>query len=362
MRDYDITIAGAGPAGSILALLATRARYRVLLVEKSHFDRPRFGETAPPELRQSLTRVGLERLAQAPFCRDAPEVLSVWGSAEPKSRHHIFSPYGTAVHLDRRAFDEALALAARDAGADLKLGCAARFAPQPRGGYVVQLSTGEHIRTNAAVLATGRAAGGLGLPYVRQYLDDNVAVAARLSSPAGHLDTRTVIEAVPGGWFYLAALPGNEIIAVFITLATLIPSERRARLRWWLEALAHTIVVRKALKGCRLPETLSVANARASFARSGAGDRWLTIGDARIAPDPLSGQGIIWAIDDAASAMELMTRMEWCDLAEEMRARTVREVEAYLFQRSRVYLSEQRFKNDAYWSAVSRSSAQSARG
>jgi len=357
MNAYDITIAGAGPAGSVLALLAARARYRVLLVERSYFDRPRFGETAPPELRQALTRVGLERLAQAPFCREAPEVLSIWGSDEPWSRHHIFSPYGTALHLDRRAFDEALALAARDAGADLKLGCAARFAAQPRGGYSVQLSTGERIRTNAAILATGRAGGGLGLPYVREYLDNNVAVAARLSSPLAHLDPRTIVEAVPGGWFYLAALPGNQFIAVFITLATLLPSERRARLRWWVESLAQTTVVRRALNRCRLPETLLVVNARASFARSGAGERWLAIGDARIAPDPLSGQGIIWAIDDAASAMELLTRMHWRDLAQEMRARTLRDVEGYLFERSRVYLSEQRFKDDAYWSAVSGSSA-----
>jgi flavin-dependent dehydrogenase len=350
MSAYDITIAGAGPAGSVLALLAARARYRVLLVERSHFDRPRFGETAPPELRQALTRVGLEYLAQAPFCREAPEVLSVWGSDEPWSRHHIFSPYGTALHLDRRAFDEALALAARDAGADLKLGCAARFVAQPRGGYSVQLSTGERIRTNGAILATGRAGSGLGLPYAREYLDNNVAVAARLSLPAGHLDTRTVIEAVPGGWFYLAALPANEVIVVFITLATLVPSERRARVRWWLEALAQTTVVHRALNGRRLPHTLSVANARASFALTGAGESWLAIGDARIAPDPLSGQGIIWAIDDAASAMELLTRMHGRDLAEEMRARTLRDVEAYLFERSRVYLSEQRFKDEVYWS------------
>jgi flavin-dependent dehydrogenase len=357
MSVYDLAIAGAGPAGSVLALLAARARYRVLLVEKSHFERPRFGETAPPELRQALTRVGLERLARMPFCRDAPEVLSVWGSDEPRSRHHIFSPYGTALHLDRRAFDEALALAARDAGADLRVGCGVRFAAQPRGGYIAQLSSGERIRANAAILATGRAGGGLGLSYVRQYLDNNVAVAARFSLPAGNLDTRTVIEAVPGGWFYLAALPGDEVIAVFITLATLVPSERRARLRSWLEALAQTTVVRSALNRCRLPENLSVANARASFARSGAGDHWLAIGDARIAPDPLSGQGIIWAIDDAASAVELLTRMHWHDLAEEMRARTLRDVEAYLAERSRVYLSEQRFTDDAYWSAVSRLSA-----
>ena len=351
MKAYDITIAGAGPAGSVLALLAARARYRVLLVEKSRFDRPRFGETAPPELRLSLTRVGLEHLAQASFCREAPEVLSIWGSDKPKSRHHIFSPYGTALHLDRRAFDETLAFAARNAGVDLRLGCAARFAAQPRGGFVVQLSTGECVRADAAILATGRAGGGLGLPYVRQYLDNNIAVAARLSPPVGHLETRTVIEAAPGGWFYLAALPGNEVIAVFLTLATLIPSGRRARLRWWLEALAQTTVIRRALNGYRLPETLLVANARASFARSGAGDRWFAIGDARIAPDPLSGQGIIWAIDDALSAMELLGRMGRSNLANDMQTRTAREVQAYRFERSRVYLSEQRFKDDAYWRA-----------
>jgi hypothetical protein len=100
---------------------------------------------------------------------------------------------------------------------------------------------------------------------VREYLDNNVAVAARLSSPVEHLDPRTIVEAVPGGWFYLAALPGNEVIVVFITLATLVPSEPRVRLRWWLEALSQTTVVRNTLNGHRLPETLSVANARASF-------------------------------------------------------------------------------------------------
>jgi flavin-dependent dehydrogenase len=353
MSVYDLAIAGAGPAGSVLALLAARAHFRVLLVEKSRFDRPRLGETAPPELRPVLARVGLEHLLRAPFCRDAPEVLSVWGSDEPVARHHIFSPYGSAFHLDRRAFDEALAIASRDAGADLRLGCSARFVAQPSSGYVVQLSTGERVRSRLALLATGRVGGGIGLPYMRRYLDNNIAVAARFPSCRPRLDGRTVIEAVPGGWFYLAALPGNESITVFITSATLIPSERRARLRWWLEALARTTVVRNALKGCPLPEALLVADARASFARSGGGDCWIAVGDARVAPDPLSGQGIIWAIDDASLAMELLANREQRGLGQTIQARTERDVEAYLLERSHVYSREQRFKDDPYWGTVS---------
>jgi flavin-dependent dehydrogenase len=355
MSLYDLAIAGAGPAGSVLALLAARANYRVLLIEKSRFDRPRLGETAPPELRPVLTRVGLEHLLQAPFCRNTPEVLSVWGSDEPVVRHHIFSPYGSAFHLDRRAFDEALAFAARNAGADLRLGCSAGFVAQPSSGYVVQLSTGERVRSRLAILATGRVGRGIGLPYVRRYLDNNIAVAARFSSCRPQLDGRTVIEAVPGGWFYFAALPGDEFIAVFITSAALIPGKRRARLRWWLEALARTTVVRIALNGCRLPETLLVADARASFARSGGGECWIAVGDARVAPDPLSGQGIIWAIDDAYSTMELLTGREWRGLAQKMQARTERDVGAYLLECSQVYSQEQRFKDDPYWATVSES-------
>src|SRR5262245_5080665 len=130
MDRYDFAVVGAGPAGSAFALLAARAGYRVLLAEQSPFAAPRFGETAPPELRIALRRIGLERLARPPFCNDAPALISIWGSDWPSSRNHILSPYGNALHLDRRAFDEALASAARDAGADLKLGYAARFVPQ----------------------------------------------------------------------------------------------------------------------------------------------------------------------------------------------------------------------------------------
>jgi 2-polyprenyl-6-methoxyphenol hydroxylase-like FAD-dependent oxidoreductase len=124
----------------------------------------------------------------------------------------------------------------------------------------------------------------------------------------------------------------------------------KGRLSWpqassWSTSRGSASRCRRITKSCS-------TYARASFARSGAGDHWLAIGDARIAPDPLSGQGIIWAIDDAVAVMELLTRMEWRDLIQHMRARTANEVNAYCLERSRVYLSEQRFKNDAYWSAI----------
>src|SRR5216684_1286650 len=104
MSSVDLAIAGAGPAGSVLALLAARSGRSVCLIEKSRFDAVRFGETAPPELRPILQSIGLSHLLVPPYACEATEVLSIWGSDVPMARHHIVSPYGMALHLNRRAF------------------------------------------------------------------------------------------------------------------------------------------------------------------------------------------------------------------------------------------------------------------
>jgi flavin-dependent dehydrogenase len=349
MIEYDIAIAGAGPAGGTLALLAARAGYRVLLAERSRFEKPRFGETAPPELRTALTRIGLDHLTRAPYGHDAPELVSLWGNDEPLARNHILSPYGSALHLDRQKFDQGLAQAAREAGADLRLGCGVRFVTQPDGGYVVQLEGGARVRANIAILATGRSGGNAGLPYTRCYLDDHIGVAAHLAVPAKAVGPRMLVEAVASGWFYLSALPSGLVAAVFVTSAPLVPRGRDPRLRWWLEALARTRLIRPALHGCRIPETLTVCDARGSYASQSGGENWLAIGDARIAPDPLSGQGIHWAVDDACSAIKLARGSEWREVADKMCARTAREVAQYQSDRRLAYSREWRFEPEAYW-------------
>src|SRR5262249_11690078 len=141
-----------------------------------------------------------------------------------------------------------------------------------------------------AILATGRSGRRFGLPYARRHLDDHVGLAVQFSSSGRTFDQRTLVEAVAGGWFYLAASPSGTAAVVFVTSARLVPNQRDARLRWWLEALARTKLVRAVLEGCRIPPTVSVVDARAGYASAAGGERWLAIGDARIAPDPLAGQ------------------------------------------------------------------------
>ena len=347
--DYDVAIAGAGPAGSTLALLAARAGYRVLLAERSRFDAPRIGETAPPELRPLLSKLALGHLLNDALHADAPAVVSVWGSDEPAERHHILSPYGNALHLDRRAFDQGLALAAHAAGADLRIGANVCFESLQPNGYRVTLSGGQCVHAKIAVRANGRAGGALGLASARCYLDSNIATVARFAAAPERIEPRTVIEAIPGGWFYLAAIPGNEIVAMFMTQAAKVPAERSRRLRWWLEALARTSLVRSALSGQPIPKSLSIYDARSSYLRTTAGADWFALGDASFAPDPLSGQGIIWAMGNAIFAEQVLR--SGADFAQSMAQRLSAEVADYLAVRDQIYRMEQRFPGDPYWSS-----------
>jgi flavin-dependent dehydrogenase len=345
---YDLAIAGAGPAGSTLALLAARAGYRVLLAERSHFDASRIGETTPPELRPLLSKLALSHLLNDTICIDAPAVVSVWGSNDPAERSHVLSPYGDALHLDRCAFDQALALAASTAGADLRLAISVRFERLRSNGYRVVLSDGTEVSANIAVRANGRAGGPLGLPGARCHLDRNIAVVARFAAAPNRTEVRTVIEAIAGGWFYLAAVPGNQIVAVFTTEVGGVPIERTRRLHWWLEALARTKLVRAALLGQPVPRSLSIYDARSSHLRTTAGADWFALGDARLAPDPLSGQGIIWAMEDAIFAARALK--SGGDFAQAMEQRMSAQVTDYLAVRDQIYRMEQRFPDDAYWS------------
>ena len=345
--DYDLTIAGAGPAGSVLALLCARHGMRVLLAERSRFDQRRVGESAPSELKALIAKLELGHVLCGRACRESSATVSIWGNFESAVRSHMMSPYGNALHLDRCAFDRSLADAAQIAGADLRTATTIRFEPRRRGGYYAITRGGQRIVTRMAVLAGGRSTGGCGLPYVRVHLDDHAAVTGLLATPRVQQTCATLIEAVPGGWFYLAQVSDDFVAVIFMTRAKSVPVRKVERLQWWLTALSRTTFMRQTLAGCRLPAELAVCDARASFAKVPAGSNWLAIGDARLAPDPLAGQGTVWAIEDAIFAAQAI--LDGRDLTSLWIQRTRVDVADYLLACAAVYAQERRFEGDPYW-------------
>jgi geranylgeranyl reductase family protein len=145
---YDLIVAGAGPAGSACAITAARAGARVLLLEKDHFPRHKVcGEFVSPE---SLAL--LEWLLDAkPFQSNA----AIHGSRLFYRNQSASLPIDPpARSICRADLDLELLQAARRAGVHAEEGMTIQKVEQD-GGFTVTTSAGS-FTARAVVNASGR--------------------------------------------------------------------------------------------------------------------------------------------------------------------------------------------------------------
>src|SRR5260370_3972088 len=161
--DYDVIIAGGGPAGAGAAThLATRG-VRVLLAEQKKFPRAKLcGEFISPECALHFERLGVadQMFAAHPASLTETVFFSRKGNSVsvPSS---WFGPTGVALGLSRAEMDERLLRRANDAGAHVLEG-----APvvnlviedeQVRGVTIKHAEGDETYRAPVIIDATGRA-------------------------------------------------------------------------------------------------------------------------------------------------------------------------------------------------------------
>jgi flavin-dependent dehydrogenase len=302
---FCAVVAGGGPAGAAAALALARGGRRVLLVEERPAAAFRVGEALPPAGRPLLRDLGaLDRfLADGHLACHGNQ--SAWGSPEVHATDFIFDVNGHGWQLDRARFDASLRAAAEDAGSVIRE--AARVASAEFDGdeWRVSLSSkdgasAEEVRCGWIVDATGRSTG-LARRHgaTRTQHDALVAFYARVrpSSP-GDRDARTLIEAVPDGWWYTALVPSGERVVAYLTDADL--ADRAALLS--REGFAARLVETDHVAGRLVEHGYTLASrprgADASSARLDrfVGEGWVAAGDAAISFDPLSSQGILTAL------------------------------------------------------------------
>lgn len=134
---YDVLIVGAGPAGSIAAIVLARAGARVCLIDRAAFPRPKLcGDTLNPAAVAILNRLGLRHVVERHVT--LLEGMRVTGDGVSISAAYPGSLRGVAVARER--FDAALAAAAAQAGADVRERLTARTPRlgEASGALVVQ--------------------------------------------------------------------------------------------------------------------------------------------------------------------------------------------------------------------------------
>jgi flavin-dependent dehydrogenase len=358
-RVHDVAVIGGGPAGAAVARgLALRGR-DVVLLEATAFDRPRFGETIAPEANPLLRELGVWDAFVTSGALESPGTISAWGSAVPSETEFLGNVHGSGRHVDRNAFDAMLCRAAAQAGAEARtstraLRCVrvAGFGRTREREPVWRITTNDGRSDGEAdarfvIDASGRNGIRLG-PDDRRVVDDAlIAIFVRLAhAAAAPADLRTLVEAVPDGWWYCAPLPSGETIAAFVT-----DPEHYAHEGIVLgEQLEHAPLTRTRIDSGRIVAS-HVVHVASSVRVHPAGDGYAAAGDAAAAYDPLSGYGITKALDDArvlAAAVDSALNGDGVPLrayADRIRG----AFDAYTVQRRDYYAFERRWPNRPFW-------------
>ena len=339
-------------------VLALRARQiEVTVVEQDNFGGRRIGEHLSPDAWQDLQQLGVSQQALTGEHHASPGVRSAWGSWSPAERDYIFSPYGRGLNLSRPAFDQTLAKLAHQRGARVLAGARFRHISGSPGQWRVKADTASGsalIRAKLVVDASGRAAPlARALNVERFTYDSLVGVVGflrpkRMGQPAAS-GTLTV-EAVAGGWWYLAAIADGRCVAAYMTDRDLMERER-SPLQVWRAALRQTSLAAEMLRDYSMPRSVATRSARTQRLARSAGHGWLAVGDAAMGFDPLSSAGIAKGLRGglaAASAIEGALAGQ-AHVLQEYENSTQKDFAAYLQTRSDYYRVEQRWPDSPFW-------------
>ena len=292
-QSFDVVVAGGGPAGAVAALDLSRRGFSVALIEQGQYEAPRVGETLPPLTRQRLAELGVwERfLACGPL--QSHGIRTAWESSSPRHQDFIHHPYGCGWHVDRARFDAMLAGAAAEAGAALVVSARVKSCMMMGGRWQLDVA---HDRKSFAFVgrvlvdATGRKA------LLASRLGSQADVADRLIGAVAFCELSepaqwALIEAVEEGWWYSAPLPDARMVFAYMTDSDL------WKVDTWPELMELAPLTFERAADRPIPPPSMVVSAGSLVRRPVVGANWIATGDAALAFDPLSGQGVLKSIE-----------------------------------------------------------------
>ncbi len=313
---YDAIIAGAGPAGSSAAHILGHRGYRVLLIDKNSFPRDKAcGGGITFKSREALQKLGLWDTFRktSKFCAHGYSLYSS-DMSEITIRGHNENVQA-AIHITRRdEFDNLLLEAATNYKSVVFLdGCRAEELLMDNGqARGIRLSGCENTEFYAPLVidATGVNAA-LAVKAGMRYSGPNTCALAVRGYYSGMRNLSNVIEiyfdeAVLPGYYWIFPLSSTEANIGCGSFQHII-QKRGLNLRKLLDKFlgTHPIASQKAkgatlrgrLLGGRIPLAMEHGSSRVA-------DGFMVVGDAAAFVNPVTAEGIAFALDSGIMAAE----------------------------------------------------------
>ena len=354
MADFDVFIAGSGPAGcaTAIALAAFAPELRVCLAAPPARDAPRIGETVSPPIKPILEHLGLwPRFSADGHCASY-RTVSAWGGSQLASNEFLLQSHQVGWRLDRARFDQML-LEAAAGRVGLHLVAKATDLGYCDGHWRIVCGGDRHSLTaRFAVDATGRAAAFARSQGLRPVDVDKLVGCFMHFDGGADNGEGLMIETFSEGWWYTAAIPDGRRVVACMSDADVVRDLRLGRTDCWMSALGNTRHIRATMPDAR---PIGSPTVRPAGTRCLAGDTSLpliSVGDAASCFDPISSLGIVKALRSAIFAS--YTIADWLRRADATgltRYRSLMKSEFTAYRRTLCdyYALEQRWRDRPFW-------------
>jgi flavin-dependent dehydrogenase len=301
---WDVAVVGAGPAGSVAAMLLAKAGRRVVLFDRATFPRRKVCGCCLNGLALSaLTAAGLGELPTALGAVPLNQVTLAAGGRTAD----VTLPHGVA--LSREAFDPALIRAAERSGVTARTGVKARLGEVAADGWTL-FAGDEPLRAKVVIDATGLN-GQLTHTDTAVSAGSLIGAGTVIDAPAAY--RAGIIHMATGGGGYVGLVRVEDgrldVAAAF--------DPGFVRECGGLGPAAEQVVRRSGLSA--LPE-LAAADWKGTppltrTPRAVAGPRWFAVGDATGFVEPFTGEGMAWALAAAVAVTPIVNRAvnDWTD-------------------------------------------------
>ena len=311
MPEPRIVVLGAGPAGAATAIGLRRLGYTVKVV--SQWRRFAAVEGVSQRVLEGLRHAGLGgALGHAAM----PATRQVHWNGQHLHMNQEFL-------LDRQRFDRALRDDLQRAGVGVVEGRVREVVHE--GGHRVRLDDGQVLIADFLVEARGRQA-----PLAADRLRGPETVSLLNAWQGSPTAPASAVESLEDGWAWMARLEDGRCYWQVTLDAAGLPGKSELGAYCADRRCQSALVAELFDERARVPAQVHARSSTAIVAGECVGQDWIRVGDAAMAVDPLSGNGIFQSLSSALQAPvvinTLLRRPERAELARQFHQQRIEQL------------------------------------